>query len=495
MAGDINNALAAALKQALVDAHHETVDHAHEKVHEHRTNYMEAMEGELADAFRRLGLVDFDDPDCSNAASQLLAACKEPTHQTDFIITLFALVGAALSGAFAAAAGYNQRLTNDGLRLHGELAGDPGTIAGLHARKFLSDGEAERYIAFTGAKDAMRTALLRAGYSHLTPDQAMVVARRFPSEEEALSSALDNAGMADEDQAWFKMLRWGPPGPAEALNMATQNIIDMPELQSLLEQSGISASWAQKLFDSSGATMPPEMAVRLFREGRMTVEQFEQVLLESNLKNKYVPFMKFLQFRPPPMEQALRMYRNGIATREETVKILEQNGFETYWAEKLTDAAPRSTTTSTKNLSPSTILDLYQVGTWSFEQTQAQLELLGYTSDEAYCLVFLEDRKMEWGRKQRAANRIGTRYTGWKIDRTIASSQLDQVGIPPQQRDDMLDEWDAVRETITAHLTRVDIKKAVKGDVISEQDGRNRLAAMGYSPADIEVIVKIDTWA
>lgn len=482
--------LGEAIAQGLT-AHAETMRTEHEEHRkQERIDLLEHLEAEGIEAIREiLG----ERLDCANLSPETAAFVKrlcKPEHAAELSAVGGVLIAVGYVLGAAVLAGPVSELSVASMKLTGEGVLDPNMLADAHRRNRVQGDPARDWMQESGIKMGKADALFDAAYQTLPPSQWMEYVRKFPQDEALFDEGLSHSGLDPQSIAAFQALRWGPPGVGDALNMATQNIIGMDVLQQLLQAAGISADWAQRLFDSSGATMPPEMAVRLFREGRMTVEQFEQVLLESNLKNKYVPFMKYLQFRPPPMEQTLRMFRHGIATEQEAVKLLEQNGFETYWAEKLVNSAKSQTTTGTKNLSPTEIIDLYQVGQWDAGTTQAQLENLGYSSDEAYCKIFLADAMTAWQRKNRAANRIGTRYTGWKIDRTVASSQLDQVGIPPAQRDDMLDEWDAVRETQTRHLTLADMKAAVKKAVMSVDQVRAELLASGAGPNVTDILIR-----
>lgn len=494
MSDELQRRLASHIAEALAHHHAAQYPDAKEARKTERVEFMEFMEGEAVDVIKDMLQPLLDqcgmDEHCRRVMTQML----EPDHPVQLALLLPVIAAVGYIFGQAAMAGPTSTLMMSSMRAYGSFPIDPSALAVAANSKRLAFNVAEDRARDSGVSVDKFNDMRDMAIQHLTPSEAMVIARRFPSEETALTTALDGAGLADEDKSWFKMLRYGPPGPAEALNMATQNIIDMPTLQDLLQQGGIGAEWAQRLFESSGATMPPEMAVRLFREKRITVEQYEQILLESNLKNKYVPMMKWLQFRPPPMEQTLRMRRNGIATREEAISILEQDGFETYWATKLVDQAEKQATGSARDLTTSTMIDLYEVGKWDRAKTASALMGAGYDAMEAEDLLALADARKEIQQQNRGASKIHSRYVMWKIDRNEALNALNQIGIPPAQVSEALDIWDVERDAQTLHLTRVDIKKAVQGKHLTVDQGRARLLGMGYEPSDVAVIEKIDSW-
>src|SRR5216117_3732840 len=162
MTDELTGAVARGVRDALIAAHHATVDNHHQKVDEARTAFMERMEVELAQVFRETGLIDFADPKLSDEVRQAWASIIEPTHQANFVFNLLAFVGVAISGAFAAAAGINQQLTERAFNLHADIKPDAGITAGMLAGGFIDGATAATWMADAGAKGAVVDAYERA---------------------------------------------------------------------------------------------------------------------------------------------------------------------------------------------------------------------------------------------------------------------------------------------------------------------------------------------
>src|SRR5438132_9982190 len=106
MTDELSGAVARGVRDALIAAHHATVDNHHAKVDEARTAFMERGERELAAIWREKGLPDFTDPSFSEEVRRAFGSINDPTHQFDFFWSIVSIIGLATAGSQAAAAGF-----------------------------------------------------------------------------------------------------------------------------------------------------------------------------------------------------------------------------------------------------------------------------------------------------------------------------------------------------------------------------------------------------
>lgn len=491
---ELSSKLADAYREGFLAASSELADTHHASAGEHRTATMETWEREIADTIREIGALDFSDPSIPEPVRRLFAPITGPKNQTDFFFTLAAGVGLVFSGAQAAASGLVVNIQEHSMEHWGDMAPAAATASAMQVRGIIDDGTATDWHRRNGVRRTHGQALTDLAWNQLGASEVLDLTRRRKLTVDQARAILKLNGLPpDTINALIESLL-GPIPLGVAIEAVTQSQITTGEFADLLPQYGIDPAKWEVIYNSAGATMPPEMAVRLFREGRMDLKTFNDILLESNLKNKYVPLMKWLQFRPPPMEQALRMRRHGLLEHQETVDILKQNGFEDYYAEKLVQSAEASGGNVGKDLSPSTLIDLYEIGKWTRPETEAALVKAGYDATEAALLMDIADARMAGTVHKASTTRVHTRYVTWKIERSEASSALDALKIDPAIRDALLAQWDVERELSTLHLTRADLKKAVTGKYLTVGEGRARLLGMGYEAADADLIVKIDGW-
>lgn len=486
-----NHPLGEAIARGLIDHHeHMRVTHADHR-HAEKIDFLEHIEREGVEAIGQILGARIDAMDLPEETRELLDRFAKPEHAAEVgaIVGILAAVGYMLGGAVLA--GPVAQLTMASMRTVDAYPIQPESLAQGVVTNRMTYNDALDMSKNSGAYDGALLRMMDLSKQTLPPSQWVQFWNQFPDQQGLADNGLSHSGLDEESLAALKALHWRPMDLGIAVSAVTQNQITMPQFEYLLGQNGVNPEWAKVIFESSGATMPPDMAMRLYREGWIDTAKFEEILTESTLKNKYVPDMKNLRFRFPPMEQILRMYRHGELTEPEANEYLIKLGFFPDIAAKLVRGANSTTTHSVKQLSPSAIIDMYEVGHWDAGTTQSHLTALGYDAQSAQDLIFLADEKMKYSRSRAAANKVGTRYTGWKIDRASASHQLDSIGIKPDQRDDMLDDWDAVREATTIHLSFADLKKAFGAKLLTADQIKQRLLASGHDVDDTDILMKL----
>lgn len=495
MSGEVAGKLADGLKEALIAAHHATVDNHHEKADAARTDFMERTERELADLWREKGLPDFADPKYSDEVRRVFGSITDPSHQVDFFFTLLAVAGLALSGGSAAAAGYLQQLTNRALHDHGDAQPDVGTVAAADNRGLMTSSEAQNAARYSGYQAGAYELIRTLGETWPALGEIITLWQRSLVDESYVDLVLRRQGFSSANAALLKHLRVGPPGAGVLAQAVTQDQLTMDQFAALLPQVGIDPQYADLIFRTEGQAPGVQQLNELYRRHLIDETTWTQGILESPIKNKYVDVLKKLRYQIPPMRTVLVMLRHKQISRDKALEYLDKLGFFPDDALALVDSTVQQAVSTVKTLSATEIVDLYEVGHWTADQAKTALMSHGYDAQDADDKIFLADERKVWARRQSAANRIGTVYTGWKIDRTTATQQLDAVGIPAPQRDDLLSDWDAVRAARTAHLTRADIHKAVNAEKMTHVEGIARLRAMGYDQADADLIPFIDKWS
>lgn len=480
------------IAKGVVDGQH-AAHHAYKDLrHDERKEWLEFLEGEGVNAVQQMIGRQLD---CSNLppeVAQLVGRVCKPEHPAEVGAIAGILIGIGYSLAQATLAGPASQLSIESMRLSGRFAIDPNQLAAGALTQRVGDDWARDEARSSGVSSGQFDAMQLMATQTLSPNQWLDLWRQGKIGDGDIDRVMKRGGLDDESIASLKRLRQGPPGVAFAVDAITQNQIGWEAYENLLEWNGIEKGWAKSMYETSGATMPLDMANRLFREGWIEQPQYEEILTESNLKNKYVPLMANLRFRYPPMEQSLRMYRHNVIDAATAQDFLEKQGFFPDIAKKLVESAATSSTVGTKNLSPSVVERLYEVGKFTRDEATSHLMAMGYDATEADLLLFLTEEAKKHAQMERAATSIGTRYVSWKIDRSEAVTLLDRINVPGPQRDEMLAVWDARREAQTLHLSEAFLHKAFNAQVITAADVRPRLLAMGYDEIDTDIIMRTD---
>ncbi len=104
-------------------------------------------------------------------------------------------------------------------------------------------------------------------------------------------------------------------------------------------------------------------------------------------------------------------------------------------------------------------------------------------------MLSLADVKRVRRFQELAVSRVRSRYTGRRLSDTEASAALDQLGVVPEERDALVDVWDAERDANRPALTAALVGRLYREQFITEEEARVRWGQQGYRTDDIDLLV------
>lgn len=278
---------------------------------------------------------------------------------------------------------------------------------------------------------------------------------------------------------------------AAALDAATQNLLSKPRARKIWTEEGFPPEDFDWALETSGRPLSPEQAGELYNRGIMSRRDVEQMFLESNIKNKYVPLIFRLAERLPPMELTVRMVREGAMTREEAIANLRALGFADRYATALVDLGTRESMSGERELSISTIQELYEGRIIDHKTAMEGLEAHGYSTEAAEWILSVRDLRRDRRRLDAAIARVRARFVNGRISDRDAQNALDRLQVPADARDELIDTWEIERDINRPLLTVAQIQGAVKRGIFSQDEGMSKLMERGYSEDDAAVIMAL----
>lgn len=278
-----------------------------------------------------------------------------------------------------------------------------------------------------------------------------------------------------------------------ALDAATQNLVPRDKAKKIWAEEGFPAEDFDWALESSGRPLSPEQAGELYNREIMSKRDVEQMFLESNIKNKYVPHIFKLAERIPPMELTVRMVREGAMTEAEGVKNLRHLGFNDHYARTLIDLGVRQSLEETKALSVGTIQELYEAQVIDRNMAVEGLKAHDYSEDAIEWILSVRDLRRDRQRLERAIGRVRARYVSGRLSDRDAQNALDALLVPAAARDEYLDTWEIERDVSRPLLTVSQIQQAMKIGYFTPDEALSLLMERGYSEADAGVLVALAT--
>lgn len=294
------------------------------------------------------------------------------------------------------------------------------------------------------------------------------------------------------------MLGLQPPTPADILDAAVKGQLTPDEAHAKYQQLGGDPDYFNLMLSTVGEGPTPVEAARMANKGLIPwdgrgpgVISFEQAVLESHYRNKWLEaYRKDAEYFPPP-RTITAMYNSGALTKEDAAKLLAEQGLNpTLIAAYLSDAA-KNKTSKFKDLAASTIGTLYQDQAIGDDEAKQMLLQLKYDETEADFIILTWQLQREEKFRSTAISTAHTQYINHKIDRDKASALLDQFRVPSNQRDYLLALWDQEQSAKVTLLTAAEIKKAVTKLGFDPQWALDRLVQRGYTPDDAQIYLNI----
>lgn len=364
-------------------------------------------------------------------------------------------------------------------------------ISAMWNRSVVNTDEAIKLGARIGYDETQVRRALELGGEPLSPMQLGEAFRRGFIDSKRFQRGIIQGPTRSE---WFDVLeklQFARMSTIDAASAVTQGHLSDAEGRRIASDNGLEPDDFSTLIEIAGRPPGVEFAQEALNRGFIGEPEFRTMFLESAIKNRYLPLLLKMRTRLMPQETARLAYREGVYSREKTLETLQQHGFTAEDAATLVSLEDSRRDETTKELTRAQIVDLYDEQVISRETAVSFLIDLGYNEANVELMMALAEIKRMQRFVNAAITRVRSAYLGGRIDDVEASSQLDRLGVPPDQRDNLLALWDIDRTTITKTLTPAQIRQALKRDMISTEDALVRLKAQGYDDTDAVLFLQL----
>lgn len=286
-------------------------------------------------------------------------------------------------------------------------------------------------------------------------------------------------------------LRYEPMSTADAVTGVVQNHLSAAAAATIADQNGLAPGQVVTLIENAGEPLSRTELEQLYNRGEIDQATVEQGLRESRLKDKYVPDAFALHVRLPEPRQVVAMVSHGVLTHDQAAALLVQYGFSAEVAGQLIAEGTATRLGAHKDLTIGEIRQLYVDGVFSRDQAVSYLQLLGYDATLAGFLISSWDLIAAGQLTRQVVGAVRGRYVAHKLDWPAAAALLTAEGIPADAQDRYQAAWTIERDARVATLSEAQIVHAHKTNLISGQDAHDRLAGLGYSDDDINILLGV----
>jgi hypothetical protein len=378
-------------------------------------------------------------------------------------------------------------------------------LAQMLVRGFITEDRARTEAGFTGVDPVRLDLLAKIAADAPSPTDLVIALRRKLIQEDSddpdvpsFAGGIREGRLADK---WIPMLKelgtqW--PSPVDALQAELEGQLTHDEAQALYVKLGGDLQFYQWLFNSRGTAPTPDQALELYRRGIIPLDgtgpesvSVHQAFLEGPQRNKWFePFTHLFNYVIPP-RSVVAMVHQGVLTDEQAAAELAKSGAVGEQAAALIAEGHHRAAATSKNLTVTTILSLYESRLISDQDAHGLLVALGYSDDNATFEVELADLRRVIAALNAAVSRVHNLYVAHKITRDTAVSTLGALKVPADQITEVVRIWDLEVGVNVRQLTPAQIEDAWKANLIDTETAMSELVTLGYTPYDAWILLSI----
>lgn len=367
----------------------------------------------------------------------------------------------------------------------------PADLAAMWNREIVTTDEGALLASRSGVSEDDWHRLTELGGDPLPPGDLSEALRRGFIDEARYRRGIVQGPIRNE---WFDVLnrlQFARMTTVDAADAVNQGHLTLDQGKGIAHANGLEPDDFAVLIESAGIPPGLDFATEALNREFIDDAEFRTMFLESRIKNRYLPLMLQMRIRLIPQETVRLLYRNGVYSREKTLKTLRSHGFSAEDADALISLEETRQDDTTKELTRSQVVQMYNDQIISQEDARGFLTALGYADTSVELMLALADIQRSQRFINAAVTRVRSAFITGKIDDGEASLQLDSLGIPPAQRDELIVIWEIDASTVSKTLTPAQIRQAVKKEFITEDDAVARLIAQGYDDTDARLYLKL----
>jgi hypothetical protein len=187
------------------------------------------------------------------------------------------------------------------------------------------------------------------------------------------------------------------------------------------------------------------------------------------------------------------MYQLGVIDRNEVERRFRHLGYSPEDARILAEYTVRLAAQREKDLSRADMEELLQAGVLTEEQAKEFLLRAGYTEEIANLILERTKLKIAQRQMEDEIEALKSRFLNGEITLQDVAAELQKMGATALQLDRVMAELERARRKMRRTLSPAQVERAFKRGLLTPDETRERLRALGYADKDVDVLM--DLWA
>lgn len=311
-------------------------------------------------------------------------------------------------------------------------------------------------------------------------EQLLEAHRRGYIDDTRLVKGILESRVRDEWVDVLRQLAYVPMSTADAVNAVVQNHISEAQGEQIANDNGLQAGMFPIMVETAGAPLSRTEMEQLFNRGLVTKDDVTQALRESRLKNKYNDLAFSLHERLLEPRELADAVLWGAITHQDAVHQTMELGYSQASSEILVSSAVNRKMESQRLAVVRSIETLYEDNALSKDQASQSIAKMGFEPTEVDLILQAAELRRNAKLINAGLSAIRSKFVGHHIERVAASGLIDQMGIPHQQRDALLQLWQVEHDANVRLLTPSQVIKANTLGFYTDDETLQYLKNLGF---------------
>lgn len=477
----------------LVGAYESTIGDLSDRVRQGIDNYLEAIERELTEFVQPIEEQLLADPALPPWAKNIIRKTAHPQHPVQIVAVIGAVVGILLglvSSVLYPLAQKARQLPNKLLR---PTLPDLMTTAGLLNRGMVSWDEYERIAQSLGYSDTVIQAIVPYTQLRVSPVEFIRGAFIAGLSNEEVRAYLKELGYRDTEIDVLLTIYQLRPGPSDLVRFSVREVwrddvaakwgydADFPaRYEEEMRRAGDMEGWARAYWRAHWELPGITLALEMLHRGVITEEEFDEYLRVADYPAGWRERIKAVAYEPYTRVDTRRMYRFGVLDENGVYRTYRDLGYDHEHAVAMTQFTVLDALEEERELTKTDVLRAYKLGRFNRQQAKEALIDIGYNATVAETLLLNQDQQLEEERIDNVVKHTHSLYIRGGLTRSDVITRLAALNLGSDEIDRYLELWDLEREARKAIPSRTSLDEFLKEDIITVEEYREGLKALGY---------------
>lgn len=272
---------------------------------------------------------------------------------------------------------------------------------------------------------------------------------------------------------------------------------DFPKpLEEWAAKKGLSKEWAERYWAAHWSLPSPNQGFEMLHRGVINKDELNMLLRALDIMPFWRDKLTSIAYNVLTRVDIRRMYQTGVLNEGDVEQAYLESGYNEKDAKRLTEFTIKITQQTLSKFNSGDVIAAYADRKIDRSEAANLLMGLGIRSNDIPNILESADYKKKWEFADTQTKAIRNLYKRRVYDKTQAQNALQQLNIPSEQIDALLNQWFfELKEQEPALWTTAQTLTFVKQGIITKQRANEELELLGYDAEHIKVYIASATKA